>query len=55
MRFINSPHWDGRVYFSSEKKLLGIILGKKVNANWLTPPDLDGSLEMLENFNNKAR
>lgn len=52
MRFIENDAWDGSVFFSIEKKYYGIILGKKINSQWKTPPNWDGSLEMLEKFNN---
>jgi hypothetical protein len=53
MRFIENPCWDGRVFFSEKSNYLGLILGKKVNPEWKTPPNWDGSLEMLERFNNR--
>ncbi|RON10699.1 hypothetical protein BK659_04080 [Pseudomonas brassicacearum] len=51
MRFIDSLNWDGRIYFDETKKILGMILGKKKNKNWKTPPNWDGSEEMLRQYN----
>jgi len=51
MRFIQSRNWSGRVFYLENKKYLGVVLGKKRHPNWQTPPNWDGSLEMLENFN----
>ncbi|RMP64541.1 hypothetical protein [Pseudomonas syringae group genomosp. 3] len=53
MRFVESPTWDGRVFFDESKTLLGAILGKKRN-NWQTPPNWDGSEQMLSEYNNPA-
>ncbi|PBP78775.1 hypothetical protein [Pseudomonas syringae] len=53
MRFIESSTWDGRVFFDESKTLLGAILGKKRN-NWKTPPNWDGSEQMLREYNNPA-
>ncbi|WP_122585245.1 hypothetical protein [Pseudomonas viridiflava] len=53
MRFIESPTWDGRIFFDEDKNLFGAILGKKRN-NWKTPPNWDGSEQMLRDYNNAA-
>ena len=51
MRFLDSQDWDGRVFFSEKQILKGVILGKKTNKNWKTPPNWDGSKEMIEKYN----
>ena len=51
MRFIESPDWAGRVYFLEGGRLLGIFLGEKDHKNYKTPPNWDGSLEMLKEYN----
>ncbi|MBB2494210.1 hypothetical protein [Aquipseudomonas ullengensis] len=53
MRFIDSPHWSGRIYFTTGQELIGVSIGRKINPDWKTPPDWDGSLKMTEDFNNK--
>ncbi|WP_122679304.1 hypothetical protein [Pseudomonas viridiflava] len=53
MRFIESSTWDGRIFFDESRILLGVILGKKRN-NWKTPPNWDGSEQMLREYNNPA-
>jgi len=50
MRMIESENWAGRVY-SDNTNLIGLFLGKKRNKNWKTPPNWDGSIEMLEKYN----
>lgn len=54
MRFIDSNNWAGRI-FSNEEKLVGLILGKKKNTNWATPPNWDGSEEMLKKHNTENK
>ena len=51
MRFLDSQDWDGRVFFSEKQILKGVILGKKTNKTWETPPNWDGSKEMIEKYN----
>ncbi|WP_295462281.1 hypothetical protein [uncultured Pseudomonas sp.] len=53
MRFLDSKKWDGKVFYLEKKYYLGAILGKKKHPDWKTPPNWDGSLEMLEKFNKK--
>ncbi|WDH35663.1 hypothetical protein [Pseudomonas chlororaphis] len=55
MRFIDSNNWAGRIFFDEEKKLIGLILGKKKNKNWVTPPNWDGSEEMLKKYNTENK
>ncbi|VVP43369.1 hypothetical protein [Pseudomonas fluorescens] len=51
MRFIDSESWGGRVFFDENQVLIGVILGKKTKKDWKTPPDWDGSQEMIEKYN----
>lgn len=51
MRFIDSPNWGGRTYYLKEGRLLGIFLGEKDNKDYKTPPNWDGSLETLREYN----
>lgn len=53
MRFISSISWSGRVYFDESNNFLGCLIGRKKNIGWSTPPNWDGSEEMLEEFNDK--
>lgn len=55
MRFIDSSSWSGRVFFDEKNKLVGLILGKKQNKNWITPPDWDGTEEMLRKYNTENK
>ncbi|AZD05695.1 hypothetical protein C4K26_0261 [Pseudomonas chlororaphis] len=55
MRFIDSDNWSGRVFFDERKNLLGLILGKKKNKTWVTPPNWDGSEEMLKKYNTENK
>lgn len=51
MRFIDSTSWDGRIFYDEENTFIGAIIGKKKNKNWETPPNWDGSEEMLRTYN----
>ena len=51
MRFINSTRWDGRIFYDEKNTFIGAIIGKKKNKNWETPPNWDGSEEMLLTYN----
>lgn len=51
MRFIESPSWGGRAYFLEAGRLLGVFLGEKKNKNYKAPPEWDGSLEALREYN----
>lgn len=51
MRMIESENWGGRIYFDDQENLLGVFIGKKNKKNWKTPPNWDGSLRMLEEYN----
>lgn len=51
MRFIESPNWGGRAYLLEAGRLLGVFLGEKNNKNYKTPPNWDGSLETLKDYN----
>ncbi|QZP30719.1 hypothetical protein [Pseudomonas sp. DR48] len=51
MRFIDSASWDGRIFYDEENTFIGAIIGKKKNKNWETPPNWDGSEEMLRTYN----
>ena len=51
MKMVDSESWGGRLYFSRNKQLLGVFLGKKRNAKWQTPPNWDGSQKELEEYN----
>lgn len=53
VRFIESTSWDGRVFYDERNTFIGAIIGKKKNKNWETPPNWDGSEEMLRTFNAK--
>ena len=52
MRFIESTHWDGRVFYDEKNTCMGVAIGKK-KQNWHTPPNWDGSEEMLRTYNTK--
>lgn len=54
MRFIDSEDWDGRIYFKEDNFFIGLIVGKKKNIGWKTPPNWDGSEEMLRQYNSKT-
>ena len=51
MRFIDSNSWDGRIFYDEKNKFIGAIIGKKKNKDWETPPNWDGSEEMLRTYN----
>lgn len=51
IRFIESDKWDGMVYFNKFNYFIGILLGEKEIQKKQTPPDWDGSIEMLNEFN----
>lgn len=51
MRFIESSNWGGRTYKLKGGKILGVFLGEKINKNYKTPPNWDGSLEALREYN----
>jgi hypothetical protein len=51
MRFIDSNSWDGRIFHDEKNKFIGAIIGKKKNKDWETPPNWDGSEEMLRTYN----
>ncbi|PWE45675.1 hypothetical protein C9I50_02890 [Pseudomonas prosekii] len=53
MRFIDSNSWDGRIFYDEKNKFIGAIIGKKKNKDWETPPNWDGSEEMLRTYNVK--
>jgi len=53
MRFIDGPNWDGRIFYDEKNTLTGVIIGKKKNRDWKTPPNWDGSEEMLKTYNTK--
>ncbi|MGE8147390.1 hypothetical protein ACQKP7_19700 [Pseudomonas frederiksbergensis] len=53
MRFIDGPNWDGRIFYDEKNTLTGVIIGKKKNRDWKTPPNWDGSEEMLKTDNTK--
>ena len=53
MRFIESPSWGGRAYLLEAGRLLGVFLGEKNNKNYKTPPNWDGSLETLKEYNKR--
>ncbi|AJQ94752.1 hypothetical Protein YC6258_02714 [Gynuella sunshinyii YC6258] len=55
MNMIESENWGGRVYFNDEYILLGIFIGKKHNKNWETPPNWDGSHDMLQRYNERFK
>jgi hypothetical protein len=51
MRFIDSTSWDGRIFYDEKNTFIGAIIGQKKNKNWETPPNWDGSEEMLRTYN----
>jgi hypothetical protein len=51
MRFIDSTSWDGRIFYDEKNTFIGAIIGKKKKKNWETPPNWDGSEEMLRTYN----
>lgn len=51
MRFVESPSWEGRAYFLEKGRFLGVFLGEKSNKNYKIPPNWDGSLEALKEYN----
>lgn len=51
MRFIDSTSWDGHIFYDEKNTFIGAIIGKKNNKNWETPPNWDGSEEMLRTYN----
>ena len=51
MRFIDSASWDGRIFYDEKNTFIGAIIGQKKNKNWETPPNWDGSEEMLRTYN----
>ena len=51
MRFIDNSAWDGRVYYDEDNNFVGFIIGRKKHPGWTTPPDWDGSEQMLKTHN----
>jgi hypothetical protein len=53
IQFIDANSWSGNIYFNKNNEYIGLLLGKKKKEKRKTPPNWDGSLEMLETFNSK--